>query len=154
MYFAQCDILPLCFLYYIGLTLHSDSTHSPVCICLSPHSRGLYAHLSRIEEGPLSPVLGRVWTCFFSLMFSDFFIRYFLHLHFKCYPESPSLCPVPQPTHSHLLALAFPCTGAYNFHKTKGLSSQWWLTRPSSATYAARDTRSEGTGEFILLFLL
>ena len=43
-----------------------------------------------------------------------------------------------QPTHSHFLALAFPCTGAYNLCKTKGLSSQWWLTRPFSATYAAR----------------
>jgi hypothetical protein len=51
----------------------------------------------------------------------------------------PSPCPAPQPTHSHFLPLAFPCTGAYNLHKTKGLSSQWWSTRPSSATYAARD---------------
>jgi hypothetical protein len=25
-----------------------------------------------------------------------------------------------------------------------GLSSQWWPTRPPSATYAARDTSSEG----------
>jgi hypothetical protein len=24
-----------------------------------------------------------------------------------------------------------------NLHRTKGLSSQWWPTRPSSATYAA-----------------
>jgi hypothetical protein len=30
-------------------------------------------------------------------------------------------CPAPQPTHSHFLALAFPCTGAYNLRKTKGL---------------------------------
>jgi hypothetical protein len=37
-----------------------------------------------------------------------FFIRYFLYLHFKCYPES-SLYPPPAllqlPTHSHFLAL-------------------------------------------------
>jgi hypothetical protein len=33
--------------------------------------------------------------------------------------------PAPQPTHSHFLALAFLCTGAYNLWKTKGLSSQW-----------------------------
>jgi hypothetical protein len=32
--------------------------------------------------------------------------------------------PVPQLTHSCFLALAFPCTGAYNLHKIKGLSSQ------------------------------
>jgi hypothetical protein len=33
---------------------------------------------------------------FFS--FSNFFIRYFLHLHFKCYPESPLYLPAPLPT--------------------------------------------------------
>jgi hypothetical protein len=52
----------------------------------------------------------------------------------------PSPCPAPQPTQSRFLALAFPCTGAYNLCKTKGLSSHWWPTRPSSATYATRDT--------------
>jgi hypothetical protein len=49
------------------------------------------------------------------------FIGYFLHLHFKCYPESPLYPPpAPLPTHSHFLALAFPCTGAYKVYKTKG----------------------------------
>jgi hypothetical protein len=55
--------------------------------------------------------------------FFQFFIRYFLHLHFKCYPESP-LYPPPRPaslpTHSHFVALAFPCTGKYKVCKTKG----------------------------------
>jgi hypothetical protein len=46
----------------------------------------------------------------------------------------PSLCPAHQPTHSRFLALAFPCTGEYNLCKTS------LPTRPSSATYAARDT--------------
>jgi hypothetical protein len=31
------------------------------------------------------------------------------------------------------------------FARPRGLSSQWWPTRPSSATYAARDTSSGGT---------
>jgi hypothetical protein len=37
------------------------------------------------------------------LFFFQFFIRYFLHLHFKCYPESPLYPPpppAPLPTHS------------------------------------------------------
>jgi hypothetical protein len=36
--------------------------------------------------------------------------------------KSPIPPPIPahQPTHSHFLALAFPCTGAYYLHKTKG----------------------------------
>jgi hypothetical protein len=53
-----------------------------------------------------------------------FFIRYFLYLHSKCYPKSslypPLPRPAPLPTHSHFLALAFSCTGAYKVCKTKG----------------------------------
>jgi hypothetical protein len=47
-----------------------------------------------------------------------FLITYFLQLHFQCYPKSPP--PTPLPTHSHILALAFPCTGAYNVCLTNG----------------------------------
>ena len=32
----------------------------------------------------------------------------------------PSTLPASLPTHSHFLALAFPCTGAYKVFKTKG----------------------------------
>jgi hypothetical protein len=32
----------------------------------------------------------------------------------------PSLHPAPLPTHSHFLALVFPCTGAYKVFKAKG----------------------------------
>jgi hypothetical protein len=42
-----------------------------------------------------------------------------------------------QPTHSSFSVLAFPYTGASSLHRTKGLSSHWCPTRPSSATYAA-----------------
>jgi hypothetical protein len=53
-----------------------------------------------------------------------FLIRYFLHLHFKCYPKSPSGPPThthtPLPTHSHFLALVFLGTEAYKDCKTKG----------------------------------
>jgi hypothetical protein len=45
--------------------------------------------------------------------------------------------PAHQPTHSCFLALAFYHTGAYSLHGTKGLSSHWCLTRPSSIPYAA-----------------
>jgi hypothetical protein len=87
-----------------------------------------------------------------------FSIRYFLDYISNAIPFPriksliPSPCPAPQFTHCHFLALVFPCTGAYNLHKTKSLSSQWWPTRPSSATYAARDMSSGSTGYFILLF--
>jgi hypothetical protein len=68
-------------------------------------------------------------------------------------PPIPSPCPSPQATHSCFLALAFPCTGAYDLHKTKGLSSHWWPTRPSSATYATRDT-ALGVGVYWLVHLV
>jgi hypothetical protein len=63
----------------------------------------------------------------------------------------PHPCPAPQPTHSCFLALSLPCTEAYNLHKTKGLS---WPTRPSSATYATRDTSSGGYWLVLIVFPL
>ena len=41
----------------------------------------------------------------------------------------------PPPTHSHPPALAFPYTGALNTLMSKGPSSHWCLTKPSTATY-------------------
>ena len=52
----------------------------------------------------------------------------------------PSFHPAPLSTHSRFLALAFTCTGTYKVCNTKG------PLFPSSATYAARDTSSGGTG--------
>jgi hypothetical protein len=61
---------------------------------------------------------------FHSTYISQFFflIRYFLHLHFQCYPKSPPYPPptTPLPTHSHFLALVFPCTGAYKLCMSNG----------------------------------
>jgi hypothetical protein len=45
--------------------------------------------------------------------------------------------PAHQLTHSRSPVLAFPYTGALSLHRTKGLSSHWCTTRPSSATYVA-----------------
>jgi hypothetical protein len=57
----------------------------------------------------------------FFLFFWAFLIRYFLHLHFQCYPKSPHTPPPPPTTtHSLFLALAFPCTEAYKVCKTNG----------------------------------
>ena len=48
--------------------------------------------------------------------------------------EADRFCLAPLPTHSHFLALAFPCTGAYKVCKTKGplfpiKTIQWKLPR-------------------------
>jgi hypothetical protein len=98
---------------------------------------------------PLSMGKNSVVESFVFKLCCFFFIKYFLYLHFKCYPESSlypphTLLPYqPTPTswprHS-------PVLGHIKFPRPRGLSSQWWLNRPSSATYAARDTSSGGTG--------
>jgi hypothetical protein len=80
---------------------------------------------------------------FFKKHFYEIFSLFTFQMLSRKSPISPPR-PAPQPTHSHLMALVSPCTGAYNLGKTKGLSSQWWLIRPSYATYAARDTSSGG----------
>jgi hypothetical protein len=77
------------------------------------------------------------------------FIKYFLYIHFKCYPESslypPSTLP-PYPPTPASWPWHSPVLGHIKFAIPRGLSSQWWPTKPSSATYAARDTSSGGTG--------
>jgi hypothetical protein len=62
----------------------------------------------------------------------------FLVSHVKISYPTPLPPPAHQTTHSYFLALAFPYTGAYNIHRTKGLSSHWWPTKASYAAYSAR----------------
>jgi hypothetical protein len=76
--------------------------------------------------------------------FFNIFIRYFPHLHFQCYPQSP---PYPPPPLPYLPTPTFwpwnsPVLGHIKFAWPMGLSFQWWLTRPSADTYAARDKSS------------
>jgi hypothetical protein len=59
-------------------------------------------------------------ACFLSFFFlKQFFIRYFLHLHFKCYPKSPPYPPpspalFPNPfTPASWPWPSFPCTGEH-----------------------------------------
>ena len=76
-----------------------------------------------------------------------FLIRYFLHLHFQCYPKSPPdpLRPLlPYPPAPPFWPWRSPVLKHIKFARPRGLSSQWWPIRPSSATYAARDMSSGG----------
>ena len=91
------------------------------------------------------------------LLLFSIFIRYFLHLHFKCYPGSPytlSTALLLYPPTPNSRPWQCPVLGHRKLSIPRGLSFQWWLTKPSSATYAARDMSSGSTGYFILLFHL
>jgi hypothetical protein len=80
---------------------------------------------------------------FFYILLDIFFIYISNVIPKILYNPHPSF----PPTHSLLLpALAFACTGAYDLCTTRGLSSHWWPTRPSSVTYATRDTALWDTG--------
>ena len=82
-------------------------------------------------------------TISFILAHKYFFIIFkftFQMLSQKFPVPSPTLLPCPPtptswPWHS-------PVPGHIKFARPRGLSSQWWLTRLSSAAYAARDTIS------------
>jgi hypothetical protein len=72
-------------------------------------------------------------VCYFFLgegyFFGFFLIRYFLYIHFKCYPKSflyplPALLPyLPTPSSWSWHSLAL---GHIKFALPRGLSSQWW----------------------------
>jgi hypothetical protein len=77
---------------------------------------------------------------YFLYIFNLFLIRYFLHLHFKCYPKSlPDPPPLPYPPTPTSWPWHSPALRHIKFAKPRSFSSQWWQTRPSSDTYAARD---------------
>ena len=64
------------------------------------------------------------------------------------------------PIHSCLPVLAFPYTGSFSLHRTKGFSAHWWPTRLSCATFVLFGwwfspwVLFRGSGWLILMFSL
>jgi hypothetical protein len=81
-----------------------------------------------------------LFSFFFFSFFFPFFIRYLAHLHFQCYTKSPPYPrpPLPYPPTPPFWPWRSPVLGHIKFACPMGLSFQWWTTRPSFDTYAAR----------------
>ena len=77
---------------------------------------------------------------FTNSFFKNIFITYFPQLHFQCYPKSPPYPPLHFPTHPFpfFWPWRYPVLGNIQFACPMGLSLQWWPTKPSFDTYAAR----------------
>jgi hypothetical protein len=78
-----------------------------------------------------------VWFFFFCFFLLGIFLIYISNAIQKVPNTLP---PQPLPTHSHFLALAFPCTGAYKVCKSNGPlfpvmatvnSFKWWAISPA-----------------------
>jgi hypothetical protein len=79
-----------------------------------------------------------VVPCHFSF-FLFFLITNFPQLHFQSYPKSPPHTPpLPYPPIPIFWPWRSPVLGHIKFAWAMGLSFQWWPTRPSFDTYAAR----------------
>ena len=116
-----------------------------------------HSEWGKIKSQRSSKLVAFPWCLRILNIFFQKFFRSFLHLHFKCYPESTLYPPqallpyLPTPTS---WAWCSPVLGHIKFACPMGLSFQWWPTRPSSDTYAARDTSSRSTGMVMLFFHL
>ena len=90
----------------------------------------LPAYIKDMEEGSSlqrsSPYLSQLFSSFMSIRTYFFSYQIFSSFTFQMLSQKspiPSSCSACQPTHFCMLAIAFPCTGTYDLHKTKGLSS-------------------------------
>ena len=91
---------------------------------------------------PLIPALGRQRQVdFFSFLF--FLLGIFLIYIFNAIPKVPiPTPPIPYPPTPPFWPSSSPVLGHIKFASPMGLSFQWWPTRPSFDTYAAKDKSS------------
>ena len=84
---------------------------------------------------------------FFFFSFSNFFISFFIYILNAILQVPHTITPLhPYPPIPNSWPWCTPVLRHIKFARPGALSSQWWLTRQSSATYAPRDMSSGGTG--------
>jgi hypothetical protein len=90
-------------------------------------------------SGLHSPELILFGWFFFVLFFLYFLLRIFLNYISNPIPKVPhTLPPLPYPPIPTFWPWRSPVLGHIKFVCPMGLSFQWWMTRPSFDTYAAR----------------
>jgi hypothetical protein len=90
------------YVYMYLVTLHLDCSRA---------LRGALNHLQYVAFTMKAPIFLKKF----------FLLRIFLNYISNAIPKGPhSLPPTPLPTHSHFLALVFPCTGAYKVCMSNG----------------------------------
>jgi hypothetical protein len=102
-----------------------------------------------------------IFSLFTFQMLSTFPVSYTLETPYPIPSHSVSMRVFPYlPIHSCLPVLAFPYTGSFSLHRTKGFSAHWWPTRLSCATFVLFGwwfspwVLFRGSGWLILMFSL
>jgi hypothetical protein len=97
------------------LALVKTSWHKRLCVCclFLTHDLGVALLYFLVRVGNI--YIGSFF------IFKYFLLRIYLNYISNAIPKVPhNLAPTSLPTHSHFLALAFPCTGAYKVCKSNG----------------------------------
>jgi hypothetical protein len=113
-----------------------DCLHVPLSASQAPFSF-LAPPQIRDSRWQLANLCSLTWRLLEPFSFFFYWLSYLFTFQ-MLFPTTSPLFPFPlllwgcSPTHSFLTALAFPYTGAWSLYRTKGLSSHWCQTRPSS----------------------
>jgi hypothetical protein len=126
-----------------------SSASDPSSWLLPSHSSVMDCHL----EDEIDPLLLKVFlvTVFFLFCFFKLGI-YFIYIS-NAIPKVPHLLPnpLPHPPTPTSWPWHSPVLRQIKLARPMGLSFHWWLTRPSSDTYAARDMSS---GEYWVVHIV
>jgi hypothetical protein len=122
-----------------------NTDHLHVCVCVG----GVWVCVCVGGWGCVWGVCVCAGVFLFSFLFLDFLLDIFFIYISNAIPKVPYTLPaalLPYPLTPTSWPWLSPVLGHMKFARPRVLSSQWWPTKPTSATYATRDTSSWGPG--------